>query len=149
MKNSNINFFFTNFPPEYQKEDMWRVFQRWGRVVDVFISRRMNNKNQRFGFVKFQGVVDVVDLERRLDSVWIGYWKVRVNRPKFGRDREPRYVRKVVPKPIVSRDNAPRKKWNVESNGTRSLNVWKEKEKLTYPSTVEKGGKGKKGRRIT
>ena len=72
-------------------------------MVDVFISRRMNNKNQRFGFVKFQGVVDVVDLERRLDSVWIGYWKVRANRPKFGRDREPRYVRKVVPKPIVRR----------------------------------------------
>ena len=36
----------------------------------MFNSRRLNNKNQRFGFVKFQ---DVVELERKLDSVWIGY----------------------------------------------------------------------------
>ena len=40
----------------------------------MFISRRLNNKNQRFGFVKFQDVVDVVDLERRLDFVGIGYY---------------------------------------------------------------------------
>jgi len=26
--------------------DMRKVFQRWGRVVDVFISRSLNNKNQ-------------------------------------------------------------------------------------------------------
>ena len=52
---------------------MWRVFQRWGRVVDVFISRRMNNKNKRFGFVQFQDMIDVVELERKLDYVWIGY----------------------------------------------------------------------------
>jgi len=69
LKKTSVNFFFTNFPLEYEEEDMWKVFQRWGRVVDVFISRRLNNKNQIFGFVKFQDVVDVVDLERRLDSV--------------------------------------------------------------------------------
>jgi len=58
---------------KYEEKDMWRVFQRWGRVVDVFISRRMNNKNKRFGFVQFQDMIDVVELERKLDYVWIGY----------------------------------------------------------------------------
>jgi len=38
-------------------------------IVDVFISRRMNNKNQIFVFVQFQDVIDVVELERKLDYV--------------------------------------------------------------------------------
>jgi len=141
-KKSSINFFFTNFPLEYQEEDMWRVFQRWGRVVDMFISRRLNNKNQRFGFVKFQDVVDAVDLERRLDSVWIGYWKVRVNSLKYGRDREPWHVRNANPKLKVSRTIVQRKKGNVEPNVNQSHNVWKEK--LSNSSIVENGGNGEK-----
>ena len=83
-------------------------------------------------------MVDVVDLERRLDSVWMGYWKVRVNSPKYNRNRE-RFVRNVEPKPKDSRDRVPRRKWDVEPNVSRSHFVWKEN------AVVEKGGKGKRG----
>jgi len=82
---AEVKFFFTNFPHEYAERDMWKIFQRWGKVADVFISRRLNSGNRRFGFVSFQGVVDAHALERRLDAIWIGLWKLRVNLPKFSR----------------------------------------------------------------
>jgi len=69
----DTSFFFTNFPPDYFEKDLWKIFQRWGRVLDVFISRKLNARNQRFGFVKFQSIRDVDVLERQLDSIWIGY----------------------------------------------------------------------------
>ncbi|ESW15862.1 hypothetical protein PHAVU_007G108700, partial [Phaseolus vulgaris] len=58
---------------------------RWGRVIDVFISRRLDAGNRRFGFVRFQRVMDAHVLERRLDAIWIGLWKLWVNLPKFSR----------------------------------------------------------------
>jgi len=45
---------------------MWKISQRRGRVKSVFISRRLNVKRKRFGFVTFQEVVETNELERRL-----------------------------------------------------------------------------------
>lgn len=55
-----FTFSSQNFPLTFQEKDLWKVFQRYGSIVDVLISRRLNNNKQRFGFVKFQGVLDVV-----------------------------------------------------------------------------------------
>jgi len=82
------SFFFSNFPPDFIEVDMWKVFQRWGRVSDIFISRRLNIKRQRFRFVRFMGVQNVRELEKSLSSVWIETWKVIVNRPKYNKTVE-------------------------------------------------------------
>ena len=74
---AEVKFFFTNFPHGYVERDMWKIFQRWGRVIDVFISRRLDAGNRRFEFMRFQGVMDAHVLERRLDAIWIGLWKLR------------------------------------------------------------------------
>jgi len=63
-------------------KDMWKIFQRWERIKDVFISKRLKVKKQRFEFAKFQGVVNEEGLKRRLSLIWIGTWKLRVNRPR-------------------------------------------------------------------
>jgi len=49
-------FFFSKFSYDFKENDMWKVFQRWGRVSDTLISRRLNVKKQRFEFVRFLGV---------------------------------------------------------------------------------------------
>ncbi|ESW07945.1 hypothetical protein PHAVU_009G005600, partial [Phaseolus vulgaris] len=82
---ADTSFFFTNFPEHFLERDLWKVFQRWGRVLDVFVSRKLNARNQKFGFVRFQGVNDVFSLERELDAIWIGTWKLQVNLPKYQR----------------------------------------------------------------
>jgi len=59
MNERGTPFFFSNFPFDLKESDLWKIFRRWGRVSDVFISRRLNIKKQRFGFVRFLGVQNV------------------------------------------------------------------------------------------
>jgi len=63
-------------------------FSEVEKGMDVFISNKLNSRKQRFGFVGFQGVADVYFLERSLDVIWIGTWKLQVNLPKMkGKER--------------------------------------------------------------
>jgi len=65
---------------------MWRIFQRWGKVQEVFISKRLNQKGQRFGFVRFFGISNPEALEKQLDNIWIGNMKIHVNMQKYRRN---------------------------------------------------------------
>jgi len=51
----------------------------------VFISSKLNSRNRRFGFVRFQGVEDAYELEKKLDAIWIGTWKLQANLPNYSR----------------------------------------------------------------
>jgi len=44
---TDTSFFFTNFPDHFFAKDLWKVFQRWGRVLDVFISNKLNSRKRR------------------------------------------------------------------------------------------------------
>jgi len=50
---ADTSFFFANFPDHFFAKDLWKVHQRWGRVMDVFISNKLNYRKRRFGFVRF------------------------------------------------------------------------------------------------
>lgn len=86
-KNSNdfTTFFFANFPNGYGELDMIKIFRRWARVKEVFISRRLNKWGRRFGFVRFFEVRNVGRLEKDLDQIYIGNKKLHVNVPKYRR----------------------------------------------------------------
>lgn len=59
-----------------------------GRVVDVFAPRKRNKEGKAFGFVTFKEVLYPQELERRLDQVWIGTFKLRVNYIRFSRQKK-------------------------------------------------------------
>ena len=81
-------FYFSRFPEGMMEKDMWRIFQKWGKVWEVFIPRTKNKLGHRFGFVRFKEVVDVQRLERQLDNnIFLGGVKLLVNRPKFDRGK--------------------------------------------------------------
>lgn len=44
-------FFFLTFLDSLYKMDLWRIFQRWGRVWDVYIAKKRNHWGEHFGFV--------------------------------------------------------------------------------------------------
>jgi len=79
------SFSFSNFPDSHGEYEMFRIFQKWARVREVFISRRLNRWGRRFGFVKFYQVPDEGRLEKQLDQIFIGNQKLYVNLPKFRR----------------------------------------------------------------
>lgn len=79
-------FFFTHFPENFDARSMWGVFQKWGKVVDLFIPNRRNKEGWRFGFVKMAGVQDPANMARRIDQLYIGSMKLYVNIPRFQKE---------------------------------------------------------------
>ena len=101
---------------------MLKLFQRWARVKEVFISRRLNRWGRRFGFVRFFTVDNAVSLERDLDRYYIGNRKLYVNLPRYQRDGYER--KRVEPKEF----KGLRSGGDVHPNGQRKgKEVWREK----------------------
>ncbi|GKV50261.1 hypothetical protein SLEP1_g56973 [Rubroshorea leprosula] len=98
-------FFFYNFPEELEAKFLWNRFQLYGKVVDVYLPTKRDKRGKRFGFVRLTGVKDVIQMERRLNEIWIGSYKMRV---KIAYDRQ-------------RKDSKPRKVQGVfKANGSTS-----------------------------
>jgi hypothetical protein len=68
--------------------ELWREFQKWGRVREVFIPNKRNKYGKRFGFVRFLDVKDPKSLETKLDNIKMNETKLHVNLPRFARQDE-------------------------------------------------------------
>ncbi|MCI18119.1 endonuclease/exonuclease/phosphatase family protein, partial [Trifolium medium] len=79
------SFFITNFPDDASTEVLWKLFVKYGRVGEVYIPKKLDIRGRRFGFVKFKEVKEVEMLSESLRDVWLGTYKLRVNRSRFGR----------------------------------------------------------------
>ncbi|KAK2426552.1 hypothetical protein QL285_025211 [Trifolium repens] len=86
-KNS-ISFFVSNFPDEFNVGDLWKIFAHYGSVGDVYIPNKVDKWGKKFAFVKFKEVKEVDELSRRLEDVWSGTFKLRVNKARFGRNEQ-------------------------------------------------------------
>jgi hypothetical protein len=83
---ASISFFVTNFPEDSNVEDLWRVFSRFGRLGDVYIPKKVDKWGKRFAFVKFMEDRELLELNQKMDDVWIGSFKLRINKSRFGRN---------------------------------------------------------------
>ncbi|GKV48046.1 hypothetical protein SLEP1_g54881 [Rubroshorea leprosula] len=83
--NLAVPFFFTNFPGDWDYEQMWRTFRGYGRVIDIHVPARTDRYGRRFGFVRYLDVQNVHMLERELDQIKVGGIKIHVNQPRFDR----------------------------------------------------------------
>jgi hypothetical protein len=54
-------------------------------VGEVYIPKKLDKKGRRFGFVKFKEVHEVEKLSESLSDVWIGSFKLWINRSRFQR----------------------------------------------------------------
>ena len=79
-----------------------------GDVREVFIAKKRNKNGRRYGFVRFKGVEDMLQLEKKLDNIVFGGLKMFVNIPKFGRAAPGK------PQPVDWR--RPHNKTNAEEN---------------------------------
>lgn len=77
------SFYFTHFPDNFGEKELWGVFQRYGRVWEVFIPSKKDKGGKRFGFERFLDEKDPASLERGLSTIMIGNMKVQVNRPRY------------------------------------------------------------------
>ncbi|CAL0324585.1 unnamed protein product [Lupinus luteus] len=66
------SFYVTNFPEEFGVADLWKLFQKEGRVRDVFIPLKRNSFGKRFAFIRFDKVLNEWEFAQRLDNLRIG-----------------------------------------------------------------------------
>ncbi|GKV29201.1 hypothetical protein SLEP1_g38147 [Rubroshorea leprosula] len=88
-------FFFTNFPKEWNYEDMWKTFGKYGRIFAIYSPERRSRNGGRFGFVRFLDVKNSKDLERQLDQIRVEGRKIWVNLAKYPEEERPRQKHQV------------------------------------------------------
>lgn len=72
VKNPRISsFLFFGFPEEWGVPQLWRLFKNYGWIADVYLARRRLRNKERFGFVRYRGVSDEKDMEKRINGIKI------------------------------------------------------------------------------
>ncbi|GAU42702.1 hypothetical protein TSUD_43120 [Trifolium subterraneum] len=87
------------------------------KVGEVYIPNKRDKVGKRFGFARFEDVVDQQKLLQRIEETWIGTYKIRANLPKFlrGEARKP------------TRNGSDEKRNGPDENGNSKLqqqNAW-------------------------
>ncbi|GJW12466.1 nucleotide-binding alpha-beta plait domain-containing protein [Tanacetum coccineum] len=80
-----VNYYFTSFPPEWNEDYLRKAFAEVGELVDVYVARKMSKTGLRFGFVRFLQVGNPKVLEKNLNQIRYGRFKLRANIAKFER----------------------------------------------------------------
>ncbi|KAF1897854.1 hypothetical protein Lal_00032615 [Lupinus albus] len=75
VKRSSYNY-WDNGHKSSKISEIWEVFHKWGKVVDVVIPARLDKYVKRFGFVRFQGVSNSKLMVVKLDRIWIDSYKI-------------------------------------------------------------------------
>ncbi|KAL8552147.1 hypothetical protein ACS0TY_001001 [Phlomoides rotata] len=83
-----VTYFFVNFPEDCSVESMFNMFSTVGVVRDVFIPNKRNKKGQRYGFLRFGSSINRDMVEKELNNIWFGSFKLRANLSKFERRSE-------------------------------------------------------------
>ncbi|KAL8543611.1 hypothetical protein ACS0TY_004254 [Phlomoides rotata] len=78
-----VTFFFSNFPNDCGTNDLFGKFKEYGIVKDIFIPNKLDKNGRKYGFVRFGGEVNTVEMEQNLNSTWVGSYKIRANISKF------------------------------------------------------------------
>ncbi|GKU93949.1 hypothetical protein SLEP1_g7498 [Rubroshorea leprosula] len=71
-------YFFYDFPVNYSAKDLWHRFWSFGKVADVYIPERRDRRGRRFGFVRMSEVSDAEGMERKLNQIWLGSYRLKV-----------------------------------------------------------------------
>ncbi|PWA92421.1 nucleotide-binding alpha-beta plait domain-containing protein [Artemisia annua] len=78
-----VNFFFTNFPPEWNKADLHELFAEVGEIADLYVARKVIKAGRKLGFARFFRVGSIRVLENRLNTIRIGNFNLRANIAMF------------------------------------------------------------------
>jgi hypothetical protein len=62
-------YFFTNFPDSFGAKEMFNAFQYYGDINEVVIPAKRDKGGGRFGFARFNRVVDAHHSELELDTI--------------------------------------------------------------------------------
>lgn len=79
------SFFVSNFSDNVGEIELWKSFQRWGRIWEVFIPHKRDRSGRRIGFVRFLNIPNPPLLTSELDQILIGGKRLHVNITRFAK----------------------------------------------------------------
>ncbi|GKV05619.1 hypothetical protein SLEP1_g17606 [Rubroshorea leprosula] len=94
-------FFFSNIPNDWNYNDMWKTFGRYGRLISIYSPQRRNQFGRRFGFLKYIEVRNARDLEVKLDQIWVAGRKIWVNIAKYPEEKIVAKKKSLLSKPSM------------------------------------------------
>ncbi|XP_022003420.1 uncharacterized protein LOC110900868 [Helianthus annuus] len=65
---------------------LWRAFQPYGVMKDAYVARKKDSRGNHFGFIRYEGVRDVMATLRGMNTVTIFEAKVSVSVAKFDKN---------------------------------------------------------------
>nr|GFA84517.1 nucleotide-binding alpha-beta plait domain-containing protein [Tanacetum cinerariifolium] len=83
MRDKATSFFFTNFPDSWDNGALWKMFSRYGKVVDVYVAFKRTKRDTRFGLLRFINIRDILSFESKLKGIKIGTERIINNHAKF------------------------------------------------------------------
>ncbi|CAI9277976.1 unnamed protein product [Lactuca saligna] len=78
-------YYVNNIPEATKKYGFRKIFERHGKVVDVYLHQKAGKDGKFYGFVRFIGIEDVGALEKELNGIDYNGVKLRVNISKYPR----------------------------------------------------------------
>lgn len=77
--NQETTYFATNVPKEAKKGELWKIFGKYGKLSDIYMGQKLGKNKKYYAFIRYRGVGNVKELERRLDGVKVGEHILAVN----------------------------------------------------------------------
>ncbi|CAH1422041.1 unnamed protein product [Lactuca virosa] len=115
--NEITTYFVSNVPEGTMKGEIRKVFKDSGRLTDVFMGLKIRKNGKHYAFVRFTGVQDVKELERKLDGSIVRGRRLEVNLAMYGRKDPPGTGKK------MNHDNPI---WKQRNNTTQQVPRYKE-----------------------
>ncbi|KAF5805004.1 putative RNA recognition motif domain, nucleotide-binding alpha-beta plait domain superfamily [Helianthus annuus] len=81
-------FLVQNLSDRVSRNLLWRAFQPFGYVSDVYVARKRDARGRCFGFVRYMGIVDVKETLLKLNTVKMFDMKVLVSLAKYDKDHK-------------------------------------------------------------
>ncbi|KAJ0795042.1 putative RNA recognition motif domain, nucleotide-binding alpha-beta plait domain superfamily [Helianthus annuus] len=81
-----IKFYISNLPPGCRPWDVADFVRVYGEVSGMYIARKRDKAGNRFGFLSFKNVKDAIILEKALNGLKMGGYKLSVNIARFANE---------------------------------------------------------------
>ncbi|KAJ0919969.1 putative RNA recognition motif domain, nucleotide-binding alpha-beta plait domain superfamily [Helianthus annuus] len=82
---NTVSFYVSNLPWGCTRNKLWKAFQQFSNLEDAFVPKKRDGAGNCFGFIRFSGVEDVEEWERKLQGVKMEGVVVGVNIARFTR----------------------------------------------------------------
>ncbi|GAB4833852.1 hypothetical protein Ancab_032099, partial [Ancistrocladus abbreviatus] len=71
-------FFISNLSADCKVEELWQVFREIGCVIDIFLPKKRG--------MRWEEVRRIEEVEHKLNQIWLGSYKLSVNRAGFSKE---------------------------------------------------------------